>query len=130
VRRTAALGDGWLGIFCSGRRFARTRSEILEAAAALVRPEPSWFGVNVWCGLDADEAKARRLIGERMESLYKLPYEKFQHVAPAGGPERVAAWLGEFLAAGAEHITLIPVADSLEAGIEQVARVRELVLDA
>ena len=128
VSRTAAHGDGWLGIFCSARRFAQTRSEILDAAVALGRPEPSWFGVNVWCGLDADEATARRLIGVQMENLYKLPYEKFQHLAPAGNPESVAEWLRDFVGGGAEHVTLIPVAASLEAGIKQVARVRQILL--
>src|ERR1700761_3549488 len=29
IRRTAAFGDGWLGMFCSARRFARTREQIL-----------------------------------------------------------------------------------------------------
>lgn len=128
VRRTAAHGDGWLGIFCSARRFAQTRTEIMAATSAAGRPDPSWLGVNVWCGLDSDVGTARTLIGERMEALYKLPYEKFQHVAPAGDPARVAEWLGDFVAGGAEHLTRIPVATSLEAGIEHAARVRELLL--
>lgn len=128
VRRTAALGDGWLGIFCSPRRFTQTRTQILEAAERLGRPTPTWFGVNVWCGLDADPDRARILIGERMQALYKLPYEKFQHVAPAGEPAQVAEWLADFVAGGAEHVTLIPVASSVEAGIEHASRVRELLL--
>ncbi|EWT07776.1 oxidoreductase [Intrasporangium chromatireducens Q5-1] len=127
VRRAAAHGDGWLGIFCSARRFAQTRGEILEATRALGRPEPTWFGVNVWCGLDSNGETARGLIGERMEALYKLPYEKFQHVAPAGTPEHVAEWLTAFVDGGAEHITLIPVAASVEAGLEHAAKVRELL---
>lgn len=128
VRRAAAYGDGWLGIFCSARRFAQTRLEILAATAAGGRPEPSWFGVNVWCGLDAQTATARSLIGARMEALYKIPYDRFQNVAPAGDSAQVAQWLVEFARGGAEHITLIPVATSLEAGIDQAAEVRERLL--
>lgn len=128
IRRTAAHGDGWLGIFCSARRFAETRLQILDAAAALGRPDPTWFGVNVWCGLDADEARARDLLDGRMEGLYKLPYERFQHVAPAGSADRVATWLADLVEAGAEHVTLIPAAVSLEAGIAEAASVRELLL--
>lgn len=126
VRRTATRGDGWLGIFCSARRFGQTRSEILEMAHGLGRA-PDWFGVNVWCGLDADADAARSLLGERMQALYKLPPEKFQHVAPAADPAFVAEWLSAFVDAGAEHVTLIPVASSVEAGVDHVAAVRELL---
>jgi alkanesulfonate monooxygenase SsuD/methylene tetrahydromethanopterin reductase-like flavin-dependent oxidoreductase (luciferase family) len=126
VRRTAAHGDGWVGIFCSARRFAQTRQQTLELADSLGR-RPDWFGVNVWCGLDSDPATARGLLGRRMEALYKLPPEKFQHVAPAGDPAEVAAWLAPFVGGGAEHITLIPVASSIEAGIDHAARVKELL---
>jgi alkanesulfonate monooxygenase SsuD/methylene tetrahydromethanopterin reductase-like flavin-dependent oxidoreductase (luciferase family) len=127
VRRTAALGDGWLGIFCSARQFAETRGQILDATRDLGRPAPTWFGINIWCGLDADVSAARRMLGERMQELYKIPYDKFQHVAPAGDPAMVAEWLGAFIDAGADHITLVPVADSLDAGIDHVAAVRELL---
>lgn len=127
VRRTAAHGDGWLGIFCSARRFAQTRQEILAAADDLDRPAPTWFGVNVWCGLHADSARARDLISRRMEALYKIPYDRFQHVAPAGSPAAVAEWLSAFVDGGAEQLTLIPVAGSVEEGIEQVAEVRRLL---
>jgi alkanesulfonate monooxygenase SsuD/methylene tetrahydromethanopterin reductase-like flavin-dependent oxidoreductase (luciferase family) len=123
IQRTARYGDGWLGIFCSARRFAETRQRILDAAAALGRPAPTWFGVNVWCGLGIDSAVARNLLAERMQSLYRLPREKFQHVAPAGTPAEVADWLGAFVDAGATHVTVVPVAESVEAGIDAVAEV-------
>lgn len=126
VRRTAVHGDGWLGIFCSARRFAQTRQEILEAADRRGRT-PTWFGLNVWCGLDPDGATARTRLGERMQALYKLPPERFQHVAPAGDPAFVAEWLADFVAAGAEHITLVPIASSVEAAIDQASAVRQLL---
>ena len=125
IRRTARYGDGWLGIFCSARRFAATRQQILDAAAGLDRTAPSWFGVNVWCGLDADETRARELLGQRMEALYRLPAEKFRHIAPAGTPAQVADWLAAFVEAGATHVTVVPVAGSTEAGIDAVAEIRE-----
>ena len=105
------------------------RDDILEAADALGRSAPTWFGVNVWCGLDPDARRARELIGGQMEGLYKIPYDKFQHVAPAGDATAVAEWLGAFVDAGAEHITLIPVADTVDAGIDHAAKVRALLLD-
>ena len=128
VRRTAELGDGWLGMFCSARRFAETRQRILQAAADRGRPAPSWFGANVWCGLDNDADQARKLAAAKMERLYRLPYEKFQHLAPAGTPKQVAEFLYPYVAAGARHLTLIPAGRSIEAEIDAAAEVRELLL--
>ena len=125
IRRTATLGDGWLGMFCSARRFAETRQAILAAAADAGREQPAWFGVNVWCGLDADPARAQALLSARMEGLYRLPYEKFQYLAPAGTPGQVADFLRPYVAAGARHLTLIPAASSIEAEIDAVAEVRD-----
>jgi alkanesulfonate monooxygenase SsuD/methylene tetrahydromethanopterin reductase-like flavin-dependent oxidoreductase (luciferase family) len=128
VRRTAEYGDGWLGIFCSARRFAQTRHEIAEAAKARGRDVPRWYVVNVWCGLDPDEGRARELLAHEMETLYQLPYQKFERVAPTGTPGQVAQWLAPFVEAGAEHITLVPAASSPEAGIDYVAEVRNQLL--
>ncbi|MGH3626982.1 MAG: LLM class flavin-dependent oxidoreductase [Sciscionella sp.] len=125
VRRAARFGDGWLGIFCSARRFTETRERILAAAADYDRQPPSWFGVNVWCGLDTDEGRARDMLGREMQNLYRLPPEKFHHIAPAGTPQRVADWLADFVHSGAEHITLVPVASSIESAIDAVAEIRE-----
>jgi alkanesulfonate monooxygenase SsuD/methylene tetrahydromethanopterin reductase-like flavin-dependent oxidoreductase (luciferase family) len=124
VRRAARYGDGWLAIFCSARRFAQTREQIAEAAADAGRPVPPWYGINVWCGLDADAARARQLLAGQLESLYHLPFGKFERLAPAGTPVQVAEELAAYRAAGADHITLIPAARSPEAGVEHVAAVR------
>jgi alkanesulfonate monooxygenase SsuD/methylene tetrahydromethanopterin reductase-like flavin-dependent oxidoreductase (luciferase family) len=127
VRRTAALGDGWLGMFCSARRFAETRQRILLAAADHGRPAPAWFGVSVWCGLDGNAGHARELLAAKMERLYRLPYEKFQHLAPAGTPKQVAEFLYPFVESGAEHLTLVPAGQSTEAEIDAVGEVSELL---
>ncbi|MGD0605578.1 MAG: LLM class flavin-dependent oxidoreductase [Streptosporangiaceae bacterium] len=127
VRRAARYGDGWLAIFCSARRFAQTREQIVAAAAELGRPVPSWYGINVWCGLDDDAARARSLLAAQLEGLYHVPFEKFERLAPAGPPAQVAEQLAPYLAAGAEHITLIAAAASPEAGIEYAASVRTLL---
>jgi len=123
VRRTAALGDGWLGMFCSARRFAQTRAQITEAAAELGRAAPAWYGVNVWCGLDESPERARALLAAKMERLYRLPYEKFRNLAPAGTAKQVAEFLRPFAEAGAGHVTLVPACESAEAGIDAVAEV-------
>jgi hypothetical protein len=46
---------------------AQTREQIADAAAAIGRPPPPWYGISVWCGLDADASRARRLLAEQLE---------------------------------------------------------------
>lgn len=127
VRRTAERGDGWLGIFCSANRFAITRQEIFDMADSLGRPRPWWFGMNMWCGLDLDSSRARSMVGEQMEALYQLPPEKFQHLVPAGTPQEVAEFLLPYVQAGAEYITLVPVAESVDAMVDHSAEVARIL---
>src|SRR5262245_50908213 len=51
VRRAARLGDGWLGIWVSPRRYRDVRDQIAGQAVELGR-DPSEFehALNVWCG--------------------------------------------------------------------------------
>jgi alkanesulfonate monooxygenase SsuD/methylene tetrahydromethanopterin reductase-like flavin-dependent oxidoreductase (luciferase family) len=127
VRRTAAYGDGWLGMWCSARRYAATHQQILAACAAAGRPAPTFAGLNVWVGFGGDPDSARAALGERMSRLYRLPAEKFAHISAAGTPQDVARFLVPYVEAGARTLTLIPVADSVQAGIEQTAEVRHLL---
>ncbi|AEH09467.1 MULTISPECIES: LLM class flavin-dependent oxidoreductase [Protofrankia] len=129
VRRTVRFGDGWLGIFCSARRFAATREQIAEVAQQEGRPLPSWYGLNLWCGIDTQASRARQLVAERMERLYHLPYEKFERLAPAGTPEQVGEWLLPYLEAGCEHFTLVATSTSWEAGVEYTAEVKRYLLE-
>jgi len=124
VRRTAAYGDGWLGIFCSVRRFADTVSRVRSATAEAGRPAPTWFGLNMWCGLGDG---SRELLDRRLEALYNLPAERFEHVTAAGTPEEVAAKLAPYIDTGAENLTLIVAADSIHQGIDDAAEVRRLL---
>jgi alkanesulfonate monooxygenase SsuD/methylene tetrahydromethanopterin reductase-like flavin-dependent oxidoreductase (luciferase family) len=128
VRRVARYGDGWLAIFCTPRRYAITKAEMLEAAQAHDRHELSWFGLNIWCGLDDDVRRAQQMLSVKMEEMYKLPYEKFSHLSLCGRPKDVAEGLARYVAAGANHITVIPAARSTEAGIASVGEVRQLLV--
>lgn len=127
IRRTAEAGDGWVGIFCTARRFAETRIRILEAAARLDRG-PDWFGISVWCGLDEDRVRARERLGHDMEALYHLPPEKFGHLTAAGTPEDVAEFLAPYVAGGATSVSVIPVSGDAREGVAMAGRVRELLL--
>lgn len=124
IRRTAKYGDGWLGLFCSARRYRDTVQQILAATDR----RPTWFGLSMWCGFGPNNDQAGELLGRRLESLYNLPAAKFQHVTAAGAPEQVAERLAPYLEAGARHITIVPVAESPHEAIEAVAEVRRLLL--
>ncbi|CAN5459610.1 TIGR03854 family LLM class F420-dependent oxidoreductase [soil metagenome] len=127
VRRTATYGDGWLGMWCSARRYAATHQQLLEAFAERGRGEPTFAGLNMWVGLGADADEARGRLGERMSRLYNLPPEKFEHVTAAGRPEDVAAHLAAYVESGARTITLIPVSEDVDTAIELSGEVRRLL---
>ena len=128
VRRTVAHGDGWLGMWCSARRYGATHQQILEACAVAGREAPTFAGFNVWVGLGADPDRARAELGARMSKLYNLPAEKFQHITAAGRPEDVAEFLTPYVEAGARTITLVPVADDIRTGVELSGEVRRLLV--
>ncbi|MCW2867876.1 MAG: hypothetical protein JWR20_2064 [Marmoricola sp.] len=126
VRRTAEVGDGWVGIFCTARRFAETRTQILDRAAELDR-HPDWFGISVWCGLGEDARTARDRLGSEMQALYQLPPEKFGHLTAAGTPEQVADHLAPYVEAGATTVSIVPVAGDAAEGVAMAGQVRTLL---
>jgi alkanesulfonate monooxygenase SsuD/methylene tetrahydromethanopterin reductase-like flavin-dependent oxidoreductase (luciferase family) len=128
VRRTVRFGDGWLGMFCSPRRYAATRTQILAAAAAAGREPPGWFGLNVWCGLDTDADAARDRLARELEAMYRLPYDSFRHVTLAGTPGQVAERIVPYVVAGARYITVIPVAASPQAAVEHTSALRAALI--
>jgi alkanesulfonate monooxygenase SsuD/methylene tetrahydromethanopterin reductase-like flavin-dependent oxidoreductase (luciferase family) len=128
VQRTAAHGDGWLGMWCSARKYAATHQQLLDAFSAAGRGAPTFAGMNIWVGLGDDAETARRLLSERMSALYNLPPDKFQHITAAGRPEEVAAFIAPYVRAGARTLTLIPVARDIHTAIELSGEVRRLLL--
>ena len=75
----------------------------------------------------ADAATARDCVAEKMSALYKLPFEKFERLCPAGTPAQVADFLRPFVEAGARSLTLVPCSTGWEAAVDGVAEVRELL---
>jgi alkanesulfonate monooxygenase SsuD/methylene tetrahydromethanopterin reductase-like flavin-dependent oxidoreductase (luciferase family) len=127
VRRTVEHGDGWLAMFVSARRFAEFVGQITERATAADRPVPTRHGFEVWCGLADDPSVARELVAEKMQALYKLPFDKFERLCPAGTPAQVADFLRPYVEAGARSLTLVPCSPSWQAGVDAVAEVRALL---
>ena len=52
--RAARLGDGWLGIWVSPRRYAAVRDHLAVEAADAGRDVSTFdYALNVWCGFAA-----------------------------------------------------------------------------
>lgn len=129
VRRAALLGDGWLGIWVSPRRFAEVNAEIAELASEAGR-DPSGFehALNVWCGLGKSADAARQPLATSMEAFYTTPFAPFEKYSPYGRPEDVAAFLAPYADAGCRVFNLIPCADDPDEAVEGAGEVRRHLL--
>lgn len=127
IRRTAQFGDGWLGLWCSARRFAAAVAEIDAESEGRDPPRPAaWdHGLQVWVGLDDDPTRARARLAAAMENVYKIPFERFERYSPIGNAAAIAEALAPYVAAGCRHFNVMPIARSPEAAIEGVAEIRE-----
>jgi len=122
LRRAGRLGDGWLGVWCSPRRFAEARAEVEGHAAGRA---VSWrHGLQVWVGLGTERGAARERLSRTMEGFYQISFERFEKYCPYGGPEEVADFLAPYVAAGARDFNVMAVAASSEEAIDGVAEIR------
>ena len=129
VCRAARLGDGWLGIWVSARRYGEVVARIADLAGDAGRGDVEWrHGLNVWCGLGADRADGREHLAAGMTAMYGLPFESFERWSPYGTPEEVAAFLAPYVDAGARDLNLICPGPDRPAVLERVAEVRRLLL--
>jgi len=127
IRRAARLGDGWLGVWCSPKRYAQVVEQIEDTSSERSLPQPrAWdHGLQVWVGLDDDRARARSSLSLRMQRMYQIPFEQFERYSPFGTAEEIADFLAPYVAAGCRHFNIMPVAANTEAAIDGVAEIRE-----
>jgi alkanesulfonate monooxygenase SsuD/methylene tetrahydromethanopterin reductase-like flavin-dependent oxidoreductase (luciferase family) len=127
LRRAGRLAEGWLGVWCSPRRYAEARAEVEGHGAGRA---VAWrHGLQVWVGLDPDPAGARDRLSRAMEGVYKIPFTRFEKYSPYGSPSQVAEFLAGYLAAGARDFNVMAVAASSEAAVEGVAEIRARLRD-
>jgi alkanesulfonate monooxygenase SsuD/methylene tetrahydromethanopterin reductase-like flavin-dependent oxidoreductase (luciferase family) len=128
VRRAARLGDGWLGIWVSPRRFATVRDQIAQGAMQAGRDARGFeHGLNVWCGFASTREAARAPLAARMQAFYQMPFEPFERYSPYGTPEQVAEFLSPYVAAGCSAFNVIPCADDIDSAIGAVGELRTLL---
>jgi alkanesulfonate monooxygenase SsuD/methylene tetrahydromethanopterin reductase-like flavin-dependent oxidoreductase (luciferase family) len=128
VNRAARLGDGWLGIWVSPRRFASVAEQIAQEASG-ARRDPSDFehALNVWCGFAATRDAAREPLATQMQRFYQMPFEPFERYSPYGTPEHVAEFLSPYIEAGCAAFNVIPCAENQETAVSAVAELRQLL---
>jgi len=128
IRRAGRLGDGWLGIWNSPRRFAAAVELAAVAASRAGRPAPpARHAMQVWCGLADSREAARSCLAPAMEAFYQIPFERFERYCPYGTPDDVAGFLAPYVAAGCTEFNLIPQAPDHDQAVTAVAAVRKLL---
>ncbi len=128
VHRAAKLGDGWLGIWVSPRRYGAVRDHIARTAVDAAR-DPSRFehALNVWCGFATNRHAARELLATQMQRFYQIPFEPFERYSPYGTPEDVAEFLRPYIDAGCSSFNVIPCAHDDDSAIAAVGELRTLL---
>jgi alkanesulfonate monooxygenase SsuD/methylene tetrahydromethanopterin reductase-like flavin-dependent oxidoreductase (luciferase family) len=128
IKRAGRLGDGWLGIWNSPRRFADAVEMAAKEAARTGRPDPpDRHGMQVWCGLADSKQEARACLAPAMETFYHLPFERFERYCPYGTGEDVAEFLKPYAAAGCTEFNLIPQSPDHGRAIAGTAAVKGLL---
>jgi alkanesulfonate monooxygenase SsuD/methylene tetrahydromethanopterin reductase-like flavin-dependent oxidoreductase (luciferase family) len=129
--RAGRLGDGWIGVWVSARRYREAQEIVQRAADAAGRASPAWrHTLQLWAGFDVTRERAVARIRPVMEGAYALPFERFERYTPCGRPEDVAAALEPYLEAGCRRFNFVAEADGLDAAIEGVAAVKTLLTGA
>lgn len=118
LRRAATYGNGWVGAWCSPRRFTEAVELIDVEAHGLGRGNVEWtHGYQPWIGIADSKAAARELVAPAMEAFYKVPFEAFEKYTPYGTVDEVAETLMPYVEAGCSMFNLKIVADSEQASI-------------
>ena len=130
LRRAARLGEGWLGIWVSAERFAESVATVESyAAEAGFAERCTRHGYQLWCGFGDSATVARPRLAAAMESLYGIPFERFERYCPYGTPAEVAKAISPYVDAGARDVNLIAVSGDHYQTLEAVLEVRRLLLE-
>jgi alkanesulfonate monooxygenase SsuD/methylene tetrahydromethanopterin reductase-like flavin-dependent oxidoreductase (luciferase family) len=126
--RAGQLGDGWLALWVSPRRFAEAVDRIGATADDAGRDGVRWqHALQLWVGFGASRVTARQRLSAAMEAAYGLPFDRFERYVPCGPPEAVAEALEPYLAAGCRRFNFVPEGTSLQGALEAAAEVKTLL---
>jgi alkanesulfonate monooxygenase SsuD/methylene tetrahydromethanopterin reductase-like flavin-dependent oxidoreductase (luciferase family) len=129
VRRAAKLGDGWLGIWVSPRRYRDVCDQISAEAIEAGRDTSAFeHALNVWCGFASTREAARKPLAAQMQDFYQMPFEPFERYSPYGTPEQVAEFLSPYIESGCSRFNVIPCAEDVDGAIAAVGELRKLLV--
>ena len=60
-----------------------------------------------------------------MQSMYRIPFDRFEKYSPSGTTAEVADVLAPYVASGCSSFNVMAVAESSEHAVEGVAEIRE-----
>lgn len=122
VVRAGRYAEGWLGSWCSTRRFREAVAMVSDVAADAGREGVEWtHGMQVWIGVGDTPEDGARNARSRMEGFYKLPFDSFAKYTPVGTPDQIADQLSEYRDAGCEIFNIMPCAGSSEEALAAVS---------
>lgn len=111
LTRAARYGDGWVGAWCSARRFGEAVERIATEASELGRGDVAWqHGYQPWVGVADTREQAKTLVGAAMEAFYKVPFAAFEKYTPCGTVDDVCEVLAPYVEAGCSMFNLKVVA--------------------
>nr|WSW66287.1 LLM class flavin-dependent oxidoreductase [Streptomyces sp. NBC_00995] len=130
LARTGRTYDGWLPYppdpadYASGLRDVRRAAADAGRAAEDVTP-----ALFVSVRIDDDTESARQAMGAYARATYGMPLEDLERIQAvvAGPAEQVLQRLGQYVAAGAQHIVARLAAPDLRSQRDQLERVADLI---
>jgi alkanesulfonate monooxygenase SsuD/methylene tetrahydromethanopterin reductase-like flavin-dependent oxidoreductase (luciferase family) len=128
IRRSGRLAEGWLGIWCSTRRFTAAVEMAAEEAVRAGRQNVAWqHGMQVWCGIGKTREAGREQVSTAMERMYRLPFASFERYVPYGPPAEIARLLQGYVEVGCQSFNLVPCAADPAESIEAASEIRRLL---
>jgi alkanesulfonate monooxygenase SsuD/methylene tetrahydromethanopterin reductase-like flavin-dependent oxidoreductase (luciferase family) len=111
LRRTAAMGDGWVPLFTTPEEYRVGLDRLADAALAAGRtPGDIARAVVVFARVGA-AGRALAAGSEWLSSLYGIPPRAFARHLVAGTAEDCAGAIDAYRRAGAEHVVIMVAAD-------------------
>lgn len=131
LRRAGQRGDGWLCAWATPGQFEARLITVRQYAADAQREHICvQHGLQPWVGVADNRADARAAVARAMESIYRVPFERFERFTPYGTPAEVADGLRPYVELGCDFFNVAPQAPTASLAIEGLAEVRRLLQPA
>ncbi|MEZ5343817.1 MAG: LLM class flavin-dependent oxidoreductase, partial [Acidimicrobiales bacterium] len=99
--RAGLYGDGWLGAWCSSRRFIEGIERVGAKAASVDRTVDWQHGMQLWVGVGDTYEAAKETVADGMARFYRIPFAPFEKYTPCGTADDIAEFLAPYVEAGA-----------------------------